>query len=81
MDQTPVRQGQYLFRRQRVLAILPKGLLRRQALGHRLVAVNRHRQDARLALEPQLVEIFLQLAADPQIVNQNIAVGREGLLV
>jgi hypothetical protein len=33
----------YLFRRQRVLAILPKGLLRRQALGHRLVAMNGHR--------------------------------------
>ena len=81
MDQAPVRQGQHLFRRQRILTILPKGLLRRQALGHRLVAVNRHRQDARLALQPQLLEIFLQLAADPQIVNQNIAVGREGLLV
>lgn len=81
MDQAPVRQGQHLFRRQRILTILPKRLFRRQALGHRLVAVNRHRQDARLALQSQLVEIFLQLAADPQIVNQNIAVGREGLLV
>lgn len=81
MDQAPVRQGQHLFRRQRILTILPERLFRRQALGHRLVAVNRHRQDARLALQPQLVEIFLQLAADPQIVNQNIAVGREGLLV
>lgn len=81
MQQTPVGQRQYLLRRQRVLPVLSERLLRRQTLRHRLITMDGHRQNAALALQPQLIQILLQLAADAQIVNQNIAIDRQRLLM
>jgi|GEM_PF-4142409 len=81
VQQAPVGQGQDLFGRQRVTAIFAQGLLRRQALHHRLIAVNDGRQQARLALEPDLIKIVLQLAADPQVINKQMRAGRQRLLV
>lgn len=81
MQQTPVGKRQYLLRRQRVTAVFAEGLLGRQTLRHRLITMDSHRQNAPLALQPQLIQILLQLAADAQIVNQNIAIDRQRLLM
>ena len=43
--------------------------------------MDHHRQQAALTLEPDLVEIVLDLAANAQIVDQNMGIGRHRLLM
>lgn len=59
----------------------PRGLFGREALRHRFVTMDHHRQQAALTLEPDLVEIVLDLAANAQIVDQNMGIGRHRLLM
>ena len=43
--------------------------------------MDHHRQQAALTLEPDLVQIVLDLAANAQIVNQDMAILRQPLLM
>lgn len=81
VQQTPVSQRQDLFCRQRIAAVFTERLLRRKAFRHSLITMDDNRKQAALALQPDLIEIVLDLAANAQIVNQDMAILRQSLLV
>lgn len=81
IQQAPVRQRQYLFSRQRITAIFTDWLLSCQTFSHRFITMNEHRQQSALALQPKLVNIVLNLAANTEVINQNMCTIRQRLLM